>query len=437
MSDVEASPLREKRTKTGEDQGQSQPPKRRKATAGRIHRTKLKAPAAREEPEETNEVDSVMHPLAEMGNSDRDKVNYFRASVETCSTARLTNFYDGEKEAFDFRFYAHFHADWYRSTYLRMKHTRKERHKVHKGNHMDAEDMRYMYVDPDNCSPPNSNGLKPFFSVLFRICRSTLAPRGGNFDRIPAFQRDILHWVHGNRKFDVFDYVYQEMWDISISPKRGCGYAPHIMFIIEKVSGLTFNKDMKHLSLKPQIPSNWTPDTTSGQFFGAAQPPSSAAPPQPPRAAPQGTGSSHVPPPPRSKRSGIMKMFKSLMSLCRSINQRLNVIERNQKGLYDHFGIETPPPPSPAEGSPPPTHDDPTFTIEEMNYFGYYPTPPPFSSGAGSSAQHIRFEDDDGEGDEDEAVHALRQRKGKEPAIDEVEEEEGNDDDEYYEFSDD
>ncbi|KAK3122963.1 hypothetical protein QOZ80_8AG0621170 [Eleusine coracana subsp. coracana] len=324
-----------------------------------------------------------------------------------------------------------------------LKHTRKERHKVQKGNHMDADDMRYMYVNPDTCSPPNSNGLKPFFSVLFRICRSTIAPRGGNSDRISAYQRDILHWVHGNRKFDVFDYVFREMWDISISPKRGCGYTPHIMFMIEKVSGLTFTKDMKHLSLKPQIPSNWTPDTTSGQFFRAAQPPSSAAPPQPPRAAPRGTGSSHVPPPPHGKRSGIMKMFKSLMSICRSINQRLDVIERNQRGLYDHFGIETPPPPSPAEGSPPPTHDDPasqddpTFTVEEMNYFGYYPTPPPFSSGTGLSAQHIHFKDDDDEGGEDEAAHTLRQCKGKEPAIDEEEEEEDDDDDEDYEFSDD
>ena len=101
------------------------------------------------------------------------------------------------------------------------------------------------------------------------------------------------------------------------------------MYMIKKVSGLTFKKDMKHLSLKPQIPSNWTPDTSSGQFFVAAQPPSSALSPQVPRASSRATGSSRAAPPSCGKRSGIMKMFKSLLGMCRSINQRMDMIERN------------------------------------------------------------------------------------------------------------
>ncbi|GJN25045.1 hypothetical protein PR202_gb12829 [Eleusine coracana subsp. coracana] len=185
------------------------------------------------------------------------------------------------------------------------------------------------------------------------------------------------------------------------------------MFMIEKVSGLTFNKDVKNLSLKPQIPSNWTPDTTSGQYFGAAKPPSSAPSPQPPRAAARGTGSSRAPLPPRGKRSGIMKMFKSLLGMCRNINRRMDVIEKNQLALFDHFGIDPPPPPSPLAAPPPPTYADPsdTFTTEEMDYFGYYPPPPQFSTGATSSGQHVPFDDDE-EGnkeEEDPAAYALQE----------------------------
>ncbi|KAK3118826.1 hypothetical protein QOZ80_9BG0708740 [Eleusine coracana subsp. coracana] len=528
MSDVEASPLREKRAKASDDQGQSQP-KRKKVTAKRVRRTYLQQPTEREEPAESEELNRVMHPPSEMLNSNRERVDFFHVSLEKCTEARLVNYYAHDKEAVDPRFHAHFHADWYRSTYLRMKNpvveskwldwnymkskkhplfnqilaafkyhglktfltfnyswnkeiisqffstvffendksmvwmtngtkysctlnqfasmiglksSRKEKHKIHSGSYMSDEAMRHMYMDPENSVPPNSNGLLPFFSVLFRICRSTLAPRGGNSDRIPAYQSDILHWVHGDQKFDVFDYVYQEIWDISISSKRDCGYAPHIMYMIEKVLGLTLKKDMKHLSLKPQIPSNWTPDTTSGQFFGAAQPPSSAPAPQVPRAPSRATGSSRAAPPSRGKRSGVMKMFKSLLGMCRSINQRMDVIERNQKIIMEKMQCEVPPPPSsPAEDSYPPAFQDPTpnFSTEELNYFGYYPPPSQFHTGAGSSGQHVRFdeeEEDVEEQEEDPAAYDLRQRKGKAPAQDDKdEEEEGDEDDEDYEDS--
>jgi hypothetical protein len=51
----------------------------------------------------------------------------------------------------------------------------------------------------------------------------------------------------------VFDFIIEEIINISRIALRSCGYAPQIMTMIEKVSKIDFIKDHEMTDLKPQF----------------------------------------------------------------------------------------------------------------------------------------------------------------------------------------
>jgi hypothetical protein len=83
---------------------------------------------------------------------------------------------------------------------------------------MSTREMAPMYVlDSDFCAPM-IDGILPHFAVLHRMIRQMLAPRIGNSDAIPAYERNLLDAVMMNEHFDVFDYIFDEIWNITINP---------------------------------------------------------------------------------------------------------------------------------------------------------------------------------------------------------------------------
>jgi hypothetical protein len=66
--------------------------------------------------------------------------------------------------------------------------------------------------------------------VLHKVIRKTLAPREGDSPRVPQFERNLLKAIFEKTKFNAFDFIIQEMWNIAISNKCSCAYAPHIHY---------------------------------------------------------------------------------------------------------------------------------------------------------------------------------------------------------------
>jgi hypothetical protein len=55
------------------------------------------------------------------------------------------------------------------------------------------------------------------------------------------------------KPFSVFDYILVEILSISKNALCSCGYALHIMMMIEKVTGIHFVKDIEITNLEPQF----------------------------------------------------------------------------------------------------------------------------------------------------------------------------------------
>jgi hypothetical protein len=90
--------------------------------------------------------------------------------------------------------------------------------KLHSGHVMSTREMAPLYVLDSEFRTPHIDGLHLHFAVLHRMMRQTLAPRIGDANAIPTFERNLLDVVMKNEHFDTFDYIVDEIWNIIINP---------------------------------------------------------------------------------------------------------------------------------------------------------------------------------------------------------------------------
>jgi hypothetical protein len=122
--------------------------------------------------------------------------------------------------------------------------------KLHVDHVMELNWMHFMY-EKDEYKLSKLEGFKPFFLVLHRILQNTLSPREGDSSSVPQYERNILHAISEEGRFNVFNFIFQEIWNVVVSNNRLCDYAPYIMKMIEKVSKKTFVKNVEHTKLRP------------------------------------------------------------------------------------------------------------------------------------------------------------------------------------------
>jgi hypothetical protein len=60
------------------------------------------------------------------------------------------------------------------------------------------------------------------------MMRKTLSPRIAYSEAIPAYERNLLDALIKPMRFDVFEYIVEEIWNITTNPLRSCVFAPYI-----------------------------------------------------------------------------------------------------------------------------------------------------------------------------------------------------------------
>jgi hypothetical protein len=111
-------------------------------------------------------------------------------------------------------------------------------------------------------------------------------------------------------RFDVFEYIVDEIWNIATNPLRSCGFAPCIQFMIESVAQEKFYKDVRYDSLCPAVPKDPR----------ASRAGSSAAP----SCTTHNGGGPSAP----ATNSGILEMLRGIFATCRRTDQRLDVMDQ-------------------------------------------------------------------------------------------------------------
>jgi hypothetical protein len=92
--------------------------------------------------------------------------------------------------------------------------------KLHSVRVMMPREMTSMYVQDGGFHPLKVEGLLPHFLVLHRMMRRTLTPRIDYSEAIPAYERNLLNALMKPVRFDIFEYIVDEIWNIATSPLR-------------------------------------------------------------------------------------------------------------------------------------------------------------------------------------------------------------------------
>jgi hypothetical protein len=82
-------------------------------------------------------------------------------------------------------------------------------------------------------------------------CNIGCYTREGDSFTVPQYKRNILHAIGEEERFNVFDFIFQEIWNAAVSNNRLCAYAPYIMKMIEKASKKAFVKNIEHTKFQP------------------------------------------------------------------------------------------------------------------------------------------------------------------------------------------
>jgi hypothetical protein len=143
------------------------------------------------------------------------------------------------------------------------------------------------------------------------MMRKTLAPRIGYSEAIPAYEWNLLDALIKPVRFNVFKYIVDEIWNIITDPLRSCGFAPYIHYMIEMVTKEKFYKDSRHDPLHPAVPKD--PRTSHASASASAA-----------RTTCSGGASSAS-----STNSGFLKMFRCIFTMCRRMDQCLDVMEQH------------------------------------------------------------------------------------------------------------
>jgi hypothetical protein len=107
------------------------------------------------------------------------------------------------------------------------------------GVHPDKTKLTPLYADPRKVG--TAVGLLPLYDILLRIFRENIAPIGGNRDAIRSALVNLMHRAYlcatceddtADFRFDVMDYIFNEMHDAMVS-RRSPPYAPYIMLLIK------------------------------------------------------------------------------------------------------------------------------------------------------------------------------------------------------------
>jgi len=101
-----------------------------------------------------------------------------------------------------------------------------------------------MWEDPTQVNNKRT-GLKSFYYVMNNLIRMTLNPKDNPTDLNRHITNVLSRFLDGDR-FNVSRFIWVELAYAMDDGRRALPYAPYLMFMIERVTGVKYRKDCYH-----------------------------------------------------------------------------------------------------------------------------------------------------------------------------------------------
>lgn len=130
----------------------------------------------------------------------------------------------------------------------------EDRDWLHDDKVLEPHKVDFMYNHKVEYDPGTIKGMLPFFAYLNKMIRKTLTPKDDDDNNVQSYTHNILARMRASpKKFDVFEFIWEEIRLTSFTPEWSLGYAPILMKMIEQVTKLRFYKEVHHTGLKVRL----------------------------------------------------------------------------------------------------------------------------------------------------------------------------------------
>ena len=90
-------------------------------------------------------------------------------------------------------------------------------------------------------------GLKSFYYDMNNLFRETINPKVGDSTSLRKYAKNLLaRMALGSDAFFISRFIWTELSTSLDDARNDLPYAPYKMYIIERVSGIEFKKDVAH-----------------------------------------------------------------------------------------------------------------------------------------------------------------------------------------------
>jgi hypothetical protein len=206
----------------------------------------------------------------------------------------------------------------------------EKRDPIHVEHQLKPSQLPALFYNPILAEAGNASTLQPFYYTMNQFFRATIDAKDGDATALIYFACNLLARVMpGGRPFCIMDFIWNELRRTMNDPQKFLPSAPYIMYMIERVTKVTFPKDCKHAALHLRPRSGDAPHA----------PPLHAGATRNPRFHPAPSYSG-----PSSSRRGhhdsfIKRALKSIFCMCKTATQEINENRRDIIEIKSHLGF--------------------------------------------------------------------------------------------------
>jgi hypothetical protein len=202
-------------------------------------------------------------------------------------------------------------------------------------NQLKPNQLPALFYNPILAEASNASTLQSFYYTMNQFFRATIDAKDGDAVVPTYFACNLLTRVMpGGRPFSIMDFIWNELRRMMNDPQKFLPSAPYLIYMIERVTKVTFPKDCKHAALHLCPRSGDAPHA----------PPLHAGATRNPRfdPAPSHSGVSS------SSRHGhhdsfIKRALKSIFSMCKTTTHEINENRRDIIEIKGHLVLPADP----------------------------------------------------------------------------------------------
>jgi hypothetical protein len=126
----------------------------------------------------------------------------------------------------------------------------EKRDPIHVENQLKPNQLPALFYNPILAEAGNASTLQPFYYTMNQFFRATIDAKDGDATALRYFACNLLARVMpGGRPFSIMDFLWNELRRMMNDPQKFLPSTLYLMYMIERVTKVTFPKDCKHTAL--------------------------------------------------------------------------------------------------------------------------------------------------------------------------------------------